>query len=209
MNALKIAPPLKANTVFRPSVHLSVEDRSRAIAAATKVFGRRDYLPAQDGQTWLLKNGVVRSLTYREDGTIITLGIWAAGDVVGSHLSDADPYLVEALTVVEAISIGQANWLPSAEHVLTQARQTETLMLLRANRRADSILWGVLQWLAQRFGHPVDQGYMIDLKVTHQDLADLTGATRVTITRLLKQFEAEGLIQRRSRQLLLSSVVES
>jgi CRP-like cAMP-binding protein len=36
------------------------------------------------------------------------------------------------------------------------------------------------------------------MRLTHEDLAEMLGSTRVTITRILGQFEQEGLIARLS-----------
>ncbi|PSR14679.1 hypothetical protein C8255_23850 [filamentous cyanobacterium CCP3] len=44
-------------------------------------------------------------------------------------------------------------------------------------------------WLLNRFGLQIDQGCLIDLKITYQDLADVSGLGRVTVTRLLRQFK--------------------
>jgi hypothetical protein len=39
-------------------------------------FGRRAFLAAHGEHFWLLKSGVVRTLTYQDDGTTVALGIW-------------------------------------------------------------------------------------------------------------------------------------
>ena len=52
-----------------------------------------------------------------------------------------------------------------------------------------------LYWLAQRFGEPTKDGLSVPVKLIHQDIAESIGATRVTITRLLKKLEREGKIQ--------------
>ena len=46
-------------------------------------------------------------------------------------------------------------------------------------------------------------GRLIDLRLTHQDLAELLGTTRVTVTRSLIQLEQQGLIQRLSLQRIV------
>lgn len=60
-----------------------------------------------------------------------------------------------------------------------------------------------LLWLSQRFGHNTERGRYIDLRLTHQDIADIVGATRVTITRLLNQFERQGMISRLDGYILI------
>lgn len=58
------------------------------------------------------------------------------------------------------------------------------------------MLLNLLNWLAQKFGKETNHGQLIDLRLTHQDIADILGSTRVTITRLLSQIQQQGLIDR-------------
>jgi CRP-like cAMP-binding protein len=188
----------------KPLQGLSLEQLQRWPMTDVTSCGRRGYLPARSDRLWLLKAGVVRTMTYQEDGTAIALGLWSTGDIVGQSLSDAEPYLIEALTEAEAVSIALSDWQPPVEVITSYLKHTEALMVVRTHRRAETALLGLLQWLANRFGFQIDRGCLIDLKITHQDLADFSGLSRVTVTRLLRQFEEQGLIYRRSRQLILA-----
>lgn len=60
-----------------------------------------------------------------------------------------------------------------------------------------------MRWLAQRFGHEVAQGQIIDLRLTHQEIAQYIGTTRVTVTRLLNRLQQEGKIVCSSQQCIL------
>lgn len=183
---------------------LSLETLQQWPMSDVNAFGRRNYLQARPDRLWLIKSGVVRTLTYQEDGTAIALGLWSTGDIVGPFLSKVDPYLIEALTPVEAVSIPLSDWQPPVDVLASYLKHTESLMVVRTHRRAEIALLGLLQWLADRFGLQIDRGCLIDLKITHQDLADFSGLSRVTVTRLLRQFEDQGLIYRKSRQLILA-----
>lgn len=201
LDSFGAVPPV---ALARPLQGLSLEQLQRWPLADISACGRRSYLPARRDRLWLLKSGVVRTITYQEDGTAIALGLWSTGDIVGQSLSDADPYLIEALTEVEAVSIALNDWQPPVDVITSYLKHTEALMVVRTHRRAEAALLGLLQWLANRFGLQIDRGCLIDLKITHQDLADFSGLSRVTVTRLLRQFEEQGLIYRRSRQLILA-----
>jgi CRP-like cAMP-binding protein len=60
-----------------------------------------------------------------------------------------------------------------------------------------------LSWLAKKFGRQIEIGYLIDFKLTHQDLAEILGVTRVSVTRSLKQLEEQGIIERLSLSRIL------
>lgn len=166
-------------------------------------FKRRSVLASRQASLWQIESGVVRALTWLEDGSTVTLGLFGVGDVVGSHLSTIDPYQLECLTEVEATPMTLNDWSPDPEYFLSRVQQAEEFMLIRSHRRVEEMLLKLLSWLSQKFGREVKQGKLIDLRLTHQDLAELLGTTRVTITRVLKQFEQQGLVQRLPNQLTL------
>lgn len=77
------------------------------------------------------------------------------------------------------------------------------LMEIMHCRQAESTILKLLAWLAKRFGQEVKQGKLIELRLTHQDIADLVGLTRVTVTRLLSDLEKQGMIQRQERYFIV------
>ncbi len=76
------------------------------------------------------------------------------------------------------------------------ARQSEELLIIRSYKRTEVMLIKLLEWLAKRFGKNIDKGQLIDLRLTHQDISEILGSTRVTVTRTLIQFEQQGVIER-------------
>ena len=69
-------------------------------------------------------------------------------------------------------------------------------MVIRGYKRVDFMLYQLLTWLAKRFGSQVEEGHLIDMILTHQDIAEILGTSRVTVTRTLGIFEQQGLIDR-------------
>jgi CRP-like cAMP-binding protein len=70
-------------------------------------------------------------------------------------------------------------------------------------RAVDASLLRLLSWLAKKFGHQVEKGQLIDLRLTHQEIAETIGTTRVTVTRLLNEFEKQGIIERLPRKSIV------
>ncbi|MBE9012475.1 Crp/Fnr family transcriptional regulator [Pseudanabaenaceae cyanobacterium LEGE 13415] len=166
-------------------------------------FKRRSTIPLRQTALWRIESGVVRMVTWLEDGSTVTLGLCGAGDVVGAYLSAIDPYQIECLTEVEATPLSADEWFPDPVHLLARVQQAEEFMLIRSHRRVEEMLLKLLTWLSKKFGRKVSKGHLIDLRLTHQDLAELLGTTRVTVTRVLKQFEQQGLVQRLPNHLTL------
>jgi CRP-like cAMP-binding protein len=151
---------------------------------------------------WQIEAGFVRSLTWLEDGNQSVLGIWGRGDITGKPFSQANPYQLECITRVKAVLVAPS-LSSSPELLLAHIHQLETLMQIRNHRRVDIMLLKFLGWLGKRFGQDVEAGKMIDLRLTHQDIAEAIGSTRVTVTRTLNQLEQQKYIQRRSLQRII------
>ncbi|HEY9908099.1 MAG TPA: Crp/Fnr family transcriptional regulator [Thermosynechococcaceae cyanobacterium] len=166
-------------------------------------YARRSSLPVRQNYLWRIETGVVRAITWLEDGTVVTLGVWGQGDVVGRALSKVEPYQLDCLSSVEVTQMELEELHRSPTILLNHIQQTENFLVIRSARKVEDMLIKLLGWLADRFGYEVDQGRAIDLKITHQDMAEMLGTTRVTVTRILKQFEEQGIIQRLTRQIVL------
>ncbi|MCF4968626.1 MULTISPECIES: Crp/Fnr family transcriptional regulator [Nostocales] len=162
------------------------------------LFTRRSFLPEYQNSLWQIDTGFVRTFTYLENGTTVALGLWGAGDVIGKALSKLEPYQMECLTKVEARILPLDEWSYPTETLLAHIQQAEELAVIRSYKKVETMLLKLLAWLSHRFGSEVEKGRLIDMRLTHEDLADMIGSTRVTVTRILGQFEQEGLIDRRS-----------
>jgi CRP-like cAMP-binding protein len=170
-----------------------------------RTFHRRDVIPLQPKVLWRIERGVVRTLTWSESGTTVVLGYWGSGDVVGQALSRVQPYQIECVTSVAASYVPLENCDKVLDAIFCHTQQTEELLSIVRQESVYLRLLQLLTWLARKFGHPVEQGQSLDLQLTHQDMAETIGTTRVTITRLLAQFEQSGIIHRCQRQIILLS----
>ena len=61
----------------------------------------------------------------------------------------------------------------------------------------------VLEDLCERFGIPDGASALIDLPLTHEDLADLVGASRPKVTYEVRLLEKEGLLARQGRRFVV------
>ena len=166
-------------------------------------FARRSLLPLGRDYLWQIETGVVRTLTWLEDGTTVTLGLWGPGDVVSRVLSNADPYQIECLTPVEASTLPLDRWHLVNEALILHIQQYQEFLEILHCRSVDASLLQLLSWLAKKFGQEVKQGQLIDLHLTHQEISEIIGTTRVTVTRLLNEFEKQGIIERLSRKRMI------
>ena len=70
-------------------------------------------------------------------------------------------------------------------------------------------LLGILHWIAEQFGRPDVDGTLIEIRVTHAQLAAAIGATRATVTRVLGTLRRRRVVATKStpdgERLLLSA----
>jgi CRP-like cAMP-binding protein len=74
------------------------------------------------------------------------------------------------------------------------------------SRNIELSIVGLLNWLANRFGKAVEGGYLIDLLLTHQEISEIVGTSRVTATRIVGSLLDRGIIQRHQRHFIISLV---
>lgn len=168
-----------------------------------RIFSRRDSIPPREDVLWRIERGAVRTVTWSEQGTLITLGYWGPGDVVGHPLSRVKPYQIECLTSVEMTILPSGLWEQALDAMLLHIQQAEELLSIVHRKPVSLRLWQFLLWLGQKFGRDIDKGRLIDLGVTHQEMAEVINTTRVSVTRMLQQFEEEGMLLRHERRLIL------
>lgn len=64
-------------------------------------------------------------------------------------------------------------------------------------------LVNLLHKLAENFGQKIKGGTLINLKITHQDMADYFGASRESVTVMLSKFRKQGLIKFDVRKIII------
>jgi CRP-like cAMP-binding protein len=72
-----------------------------------------------------------------------------------------------------------------------------------ATERVERRVARMLIRLARQSGHKVAGGVLIDLPLSRQNLAEMTGTTLYTVSRILSQWEAQGLIEAGRERVLV------
>jgi len=85
--------------------------------------------------------------------------------------------------------------------------QTEMMIETLAHRDMGSRLVSFLLILCRDFGVPSQEGIMIDLKLSHQAIAEAIGSTRVTVTRLLGDLRQDKMISIHKKKITVHNPV--
>jgi CRP-like cAMP-binding protein len=63
-----------------------------------------------------------------------------------------------------------------------------------------------LLYLAEQYGLKTGKGYRIQLKFTHQEMANLTGSCRVTVTNILRYLSNENIIKKENGYVIITDI---
>jgi CRP/FNR family transcriptional regulator, global nitrogen regulator len=85
--------------------------------------------------------------------------------------------------------------------------QTEMMIETLAHRDMGSRLVSFLLILCRDFGVPTEEGIKIDLKLSHQAIAEAIGSTRVTVTRLLGDLRDKGMVAIHKKKITVHNPV--
>ena len=165
---------------------------------------RRDRISIDTYTLWTVRSGLVRTVTWGEDGEIIPLGLWGAGSVIGVPISNVTPCELQCLSAVELARL-PLDYPLTAEILLDHTAQINQLLQIMHCRQVQERLLQFSCWLAEKFGQPASHGRLITVRLTHQEIADTIGTSRVTVTRFIKQLEAEGLLRWSGRERFVSN----
>jgi len=192
----------RKNVLYKPMTASPTVLRS-ASPNSGRLFVRRSPLTLPRDRVWKIESGVVRTMAWLDDESLVTLGLWGPGDWVGAPLSTVPHHHAECLTDVKVRLVPIESWTPAPLDLLRRSQRIEELLAIRSYRRVEMMLIKLLNWLGQHFGRTTKDGRAIELRLTHQDFADLLGTTRVTITRAFGQLERQGAIERSLHRIVL------
>jgi CRP-like cAMP-binding protein len=121
---------------------------------------------------------------------------------LSSNFTLLDAYEVYALTHVDLIRLCCSEIQKSVVlmrelnlMLIQRLRHTEALLALQSKRQTSERLIGFLSFLAQEYGRSTAQGIRLEIQLSHQQMADAIGTTRVTITNLLGLLRKASLIE--------------
>jgi CRP-like cAMP-binding protein len=151
---------------------------------------------------WQVYRGIIQLSTFHESGEEVLLGWAKPASIFGQFLHNLPTYQAIALSDVYLrwYSMGEIENSPQlAARLFSQVTQVlhqkEALLAIAGLRRVEDRLQCLLELLKQEIGQPVEGGMRINARLTHQMLANAIGSTRVTITRLLGDFQRQGYLK--------------
>lgn len=167
-------------------------------------------IPVLDSGFWQVYRGVIQLNRLNHSQQEVVIGWVTPNHAYGCMINNNLPYRVLALTEVylrhyKPQEIAQYPQL--ARQLLSELSyrllQSEQMIAITSLRRVEDRLHALLLLLKQEMGHPVAKGTRLTARFTHQNLADAIGTTRVTVTRILGDWQNQNLIEFDSNRHLI------
>lgn len=174
----------------------------------------------QGDRCFAIVNGSVKISAYHPDGREAVMAVLGPGDVFG-ELSLFD----DAPRSADATAIEDAELLSLNTGAVTEAIRTHPdlgLALLRVLgrrlRHTNEALQDIAFFdvpgrvarriadLAETHGEATDEGVLIELPLSQENLAQMVGATRESVNKALSLLKRRGLVSRVGRRYLVSDV---
>jgi CRP-like cAMP-binding protein len=172
-----------------------------------------------DDRVFILKQGTVKITKLTEDGKEIIIDIIKASSIFGEMPSDEQGTRDESTVVIEdgtVCTIPRKEFERMLQMMPKLATQITKLIGFRRRRIENKLLSLVYSSVEQRlartllglrdeFGAPSNGGFVLRIRLTHNDYAELIASTRETVTAVLNRFRKEGLIDFEGRKMEIKS----
>jgi CRP-like cAMP-binding protein len=216
-------PPLELTQLVQAPLFKDLSERileealhyasRRRVEADTYLFMQGD--PAD--YIHLLLSGQMKLTQTTPEGQQIILAYAAPGDAIGvvAVLSGTDyPISAEAIETsqllfwerdqMRRLMLRNPEIAINAIGVLAvRVREFQDRVRELSTERVERRIARALLRLANQAGRRVENGVLIDLPLSRQDLAQMTGTTLFTVSRTLKQWENQGLILSKREQVTI------
>lgn len=165
-----------------------------------------------------LIRGKAMSMYQSRGGKVGTTGFWCAGDILGAGdlgVKTTRQMTVRCLEPCVFYTLPYARFDPLIDRFPELARaviQALSIRLRWVSRLAVMLetesgyerVCAVLIALAERFAMPCADGMLIDLKLTHEDLASMSGVSRQYANFTLGDLRKRGYLRMEKRSIILT-----
>lgn len=204
------------------SRRLSLKDFEEAgIRMAERFYGAKDTIFAPgdpDEQLYFVLSGTVRLYKIYGNYKEATVALLKDGDVFGelslqeglwqtvfAHaLTDVRVAVVQKSVLVEVVKRDPKLVMKLFFSFSERLKQSEEVISSLLDREVSARLATLLQNLGDRFGQTNGSATILDMRLTHQDLANMIFSTREAVSKVMSEFQRDGLVEVRNRRIAIS-----
>ncbi|MDJ0508597.1 MAG: Crp/Fnr family transcriptional regulator [Crocosphaera sp.] len=179
-------------------------------------YERGEDIPLISGGIWQVYRGIAQLSQLSPQGEEILLGWAQPATFFGSWLTSVASYQVKGLSdlylqwhpIEEMANSPELSQMAFAQ-LARRMRQTEALLAIAGLKRVEDRLQQLLYLLEKELGELRNNQTRLQVRLTHQNLAGAIGTTRVTVTRLLGEFQRQGWLSFDSDRHIIITRVDS
>jgi len=187
-----------------------------------KSFMKNEIIEINSNETYIaiITKGLIKQFISNNDGKAKTLYILQPGEIFGefSYLGGGFDLIIGQAIEQSEISIIFENKLnhilstnPTAYKYIAHSmcRKFRIVMMQMSDlifRDSLGRLSDLLLRLCYQQGQKTEKGYLIDLPLTHENIANLIGCDRVTVTKELNRLKKEGIIEIDRKKIILKKL---
>lgn len=203
-----------------PEESILLEFEKSGLRVAERKYGRGEmiFTPGDpDEQLYFLRSGTVRVYKTYGDYKEATVALLKDGGVFGKldlTESGSQDEFAEASTEAQLATVRKpaVAWLIKRRPDLAlslfstiseRVKQSDALVVTLLHREVTSRLASLLSNLANRFGERNGSETLIDVRLTHMELANMIASTREAVSKAMTELQREGLIEVRSRRIFV------
>jgi CRP/FNR family transcriptional regulator, cyclic AMP receptor protein len=212
---LKITEILKNIPIFSS---LNENELSQlAEAAVRKTFFKNTVLMNEGDETdslYVICSGKVKAIINDENGKEVILSIFGPGEYFGEiAFIDGEQRSATIITrePVEVLIISSGifrNILSSNPDLAFNLLVGAVKRLREANKQIESLalmdVYGRVARLLVHYAKPKDDKQFIDEKLTHQEIANMTGSSREMVSRIFKDLVSGGYVTIENRRITIN-----
>ncbi len=168
---------------------------------------------------FVLERGTIKLTQLTPEGHQVVLRLLGPGDAFGGVAAfSGGPYPVTAEAVTDAAA---REWAGSVMAALLERHPRLAINALRfvaarlhelqvryrqlATEKVERRIARALVRLVEQSGRRVDGGVLIDLPLSREDIAQMTGTTLFTVSRIVSRWEAEGILETGRQRIVIRS----
>lgn len=192
---------------------LSGEELDEVLSSAHSAHHPKDseiFSQGEDAQQFfLLLSGHIRVVQTSPEGHQVVARYINEGELFGIAVAmGRSTYPATAVAAVDCVALAWPNsaWpdlqsrFPAFgsnayQTIGTRLRETQDRIMAMSSEQVEQRIAHVILKLVTQSGRKTEQGIEIDFPITRQDIAEMTGTTLHTVSRLLSAWEDEGLVR--------------
>ncbi|RWM07712.1 Crp/Fnr family transcriptional regulator [Mesorhizobium sp.] len=180
--------------------------------ARSKRIARNAFLFEEEQEAhsfFLLLDGHVRVVKSTPDGHEVTVRYISPGELMGIALAlGRTTYPASAIAVVDCVSLAWPShqWPTFAEEfpafvanayktIGSRLQDAHSRVIEMSTEQVDQRVAHALLKLVDQTGKKTGEGFLIDFPLSRQNIAEMTGTTLHTVSRLLSCWEGKGLVK--------------